>query len=150
VRVACDWEQGGVLVVVEGAKGVGRGRGMYCCCYRFTTHRVLHHTPHPRSRREAMRFRRAMEDAQQQAAASAAEGERLRSRLGVLEADALEVEAFTRQRCARSLARLVWLAALPDFGRALRVIIKASTCQRPFVSSCTPNPPRTFPLFAQP
>ena len=50
-------------------------------------------------RREALRFRRAMEDAQQRAAAGVAEGERLKARLAVLEADATAVEAFTRKRC---------------------------------------------------
>lgn len=45
-----------------------------------------------------MRFRRAMEEAQQRATALAATGEKLKARLAVLEADASEVEAFTRKR----------------------------------------------------
>lgn len=52
-------------------------------------------------RREALRFRKAMEEAQQRATASAAEGERLKARLAVLEADAAAVDAFTRKRCGQ-------------------------------------------------
>jgi hypothetical protein len=53
----------------------------------------------PPRRREALRFRSGMEDAQQRAADGAAEGAALRARLAALEADAAEMEAFTRKRC---------------------------------------------------
>jgi hypothetical protein len=45
-----------------------------------------------------MRFRRGMEDAERRAAALAAEGARLSARLAALEADASDVELFTRKR----------------------------------------------------
>jgi hypothetical protein len=50
-------------------------------------------------RREALRFRRAAEEAQAQAAAAAAEGEALRAQLAAAEAEVAAVDSYARSRC---------------------------------------------------
>jgi hypothetical protein len=54
-------------------------------------------------RREAMRFRKELEDAQAAAAASSADNSTLRARLELAESQVAAVEAFTRKRCVRRL-----------------------------------------------
>ncbi|WIA33826.1 hypothetical protein OEZ86_006935 [Tetradesmus obliquus] len=63
-------------------------------------------------RREAMRFRKELEEAQAAAAGSSADNSALRARLEVAESQVAAVEAFTRKR----LARLRWRNAFAVLG----------------------------------
>lgn len=57
-------------------------------------------TPHgPSSRREALRFRRGMDEAAARAGALGAEAAALRARLAAVEAEAGGADAFLRRRC---------------------------------------------------